>query len=97
MSSTTAEISDISEQSPHCLVEKRGHVLIVTMNRPEARNALSSEMMAIMTEAWDQVDADPDIRVAILTGAGGTFCAGMDLKAMNKKPPATSSSRVAWT
>ncbi|WP_027503512.1 crotonase/enoyl-CoA hydratase family protein [Rhodococcus sp. UNC363MFTsu5.1] len=87
MSSTTAEISDISEQSPHCLVEKRGHVLIVTMNRPEARNALSGEMMAIMTEAWDQVDNDPDIRVAILTGAGGTFCAGMDLKAMNKNAP----------
>jgi len=87
VSSTTAEISDISEQSAHCLVEKRGHVLIVTMNRPEARNALSGEMMAIMTRAWDQVDADPDIRVAILTGAGGTFCAGMDLKAMNKNAP----------
>ena len=65
---------------PECLVEKRGHILIVTMNRPEARNALSTEMMRIMTEAWDQVDADPDIRVAILTGAGGFFCAGGDLK-----------------
>ncbi len=76
--------------APHCLVEKRGHTLIVTMNRPEARNALSSEMMETMREAWDRVDSDPDIRVAILTGAGGAFCAGMDLKAMNSAPPGES-------
>ena len=58
------------------LIEQRGHVLIVTMNRPEARNALSGEMLSIMVEAWDRVDSDPDIRVCILTGAGGYFCAG---------------------
>ncbi|AOD24281.1 enoyl-CoA hydratase [Rhodococcus sp. p52] len=79
--------SDISSRAPHCLVEQRGHVLIVTLNRPEARNALSGEMMAIMNEAWDRVDNDPEIRVAILTGAGGAFCAGADLKAMNAAPP----------
>ncbi|UTT49177.1 crotonase/enoyl-CoA hydratase family protein [Rhodococcus gordoniae] len=79
--------SDISSREPHCLVEQRGHVLIVTLNRPEARNALSGEMMAIMNEAWDRVDSDPEIRVAILTGAGGAFCAGADLKAMNAAPP----------
>ncbi|AHD22644.1 enoyl-CoA hydratase [Rhodococcus pyridinivorans SB3094] len=79
--------SDISSREPHCLVEQRGHVLIVTLNRPEARNALSGEMMAIMNEAWDRVDNDPEIRVAILTGAGGAFCAGADLKAMNAAPP----------
>jgi enoyl-CoA hydratase len=73
--------------APHCLVEQHGHVLVVTMNRPEARNALSGEMIAIMTEAWDRVDADDDIRVAILTGAGGAFCAGADLKAMTSKHP----------
>lgn len=72
---------------PDCLVDKRDHVLIVTMNRPEARNALSTEMMAIMRDAWDQVDNDPEIRVAILTGAGGAFCAGMDLKAMTARHP----------
>ncbi len=79
--------SDISSREPHCLVEQRGHVLIVTLNRPEARNALSGEMMAIMNETWDRVDNDPEIRVAILTGAGGAFCAGADLKAMNAAPP----------
>ncbi|MGW0173216.1 crotonase/enoyl-CoA hydratase family protein [Rhodococcus sp. NPDC003322] len=96
MSSTTAEISDVSDKSAPCLVEKRGHVLIVTMNRPEARNALSQEMMAIMTQAWDQVDNDPEIRVAILTGAGGTFCAGMDLKDMNKNAPGDKFAGGGW-
>jgi len=70
-------------EPPHCLVERQGHVLVVTMNRPEARNALSGPMLAIMRSAWDEVDEDPDIRVCVLTGAGGSFCAGADLKAMS--------------
>ena len=77
---------------PHCLVEQRGHVLVVTMNRPAARNALSAEMMAIMREAWDRVDADDDIRTCVLTGAGGAFCAGADLKAMTAQHPGDSFS-----
>ncbi|WP_280487461.1 crotonase/enoyl-CoA hydratase family protein [Nocardia farcinica] len=81
---------------PHCLVEKRDHVLIVTMNRPEARNALSGEMMAIMKDAWDQVDNDPDIRAAILTGSGGAFCAGADLKAMTSTHPGDQFSGGGW-
>lgn len=72
------------------LIEQRGHTLIVTMNRPETRNALSGEMLSIMVEAWDRVDNDPDIRVCVLTGAGGYFCAGMDLKAATKAPPGDS-------
>jgi enoyl-CoA hydratase len=69
------------------LIEQRDHVLIVTMNRPDARNALSTEMLAIMTEAWDQVDGDPSVRACVLTGAGRTFCAGADLKAMTASHP----------
>jgi len=57
------------EEQPHALVEMRGHVLIVTMNRPHVRNALSGPMMAIMKAAWDQVDNDPRVRSCILTGA----------------------------
>jgi enoyl-CoA hydratase len=86
----TTETTD--DTQPHCLVERRGAVLIVTMNRPEARNALSGPMMAIMKEAWDQVDADPDIRACILTGAGGTFCAGADLKAMTVSHPGDTAA-----
>src|SRR4051794_7995224 len=78
----------------HCLVEQRGPVLIVTMNRPEARNALSGPMLAGMTAAWNRVDADPDIRVAILTGAGGAFCAGADLKAMTQSHPGDSAKSL---
>jgi enoyl-CoA hydratase/carnithine racemase len=79
-------------EQPHALVERRGHVLIVTMNRPHARNALSGPMLAIMKDAWDQVDSDPEIRVCILTGAGGAFCAGADLKAMTANHPGDSFS-----
>jgi enoyl-CoA hydratase len=57
------------------------------MNRPEARNALSGPMMALMRQAWDMIDSDPGIRVCVLTGAGGAFCAGADLKAMATTHP----------
>jgi enoyl-CoA hydratase len=78
------------EKDADALVEQLGHTLIVTLNRPEARNALSSEMLSIMVAAWDRVDNDPEIRSCILTGAGGYFCAGMDLKAATNKPPGDS-------
>jgi enoyl-CoA hydratase len=71
--------------SPHALVEKEGHVLVVTLNRPEARNALSPDMLWRMYEAWRLLDRDADLRCAILTGAGGTFCAGADLKTMGRE------------
>jgi enoyl-CoA hydratase len=74
-------------EEPHALIERRGHVLIVTMNRPAVRNALSGPMMELMRQAWDTVDDDPGIRVCVLTGAGGAFCAGADLKAMTSSHP----------
>jgi enoyl-CoA hydratase len=78
------------QEEPHALVELRGHVLVVTMNRPRARNALSGPMMAIMKDAWDRVDSDPKVRACILTGAGDAFCAGADLKAMTTAHPSDS-------
>jgi enoyl-CoA hydratase len=79
----------MSETPPeeHLLVERDGHALVVTMNRPERRNALSAAMMDGLADAWDRVNGDRDIRVAILTGAGGAFCAGMDLDAMTRSHP----------
>jgi len=82
--------------APHCLVEQVGHTLVVTMNRPEARNALSGEMLAIMADAWDRVNEDDSIRVCILTGAGGYFCAGADLKAMSASSPSDSFESGAF-
>lgn len=75
------------ETQPHCLVEQVGSTLVVTMNRPEKRNALTGDMLAIMAETWDRVNDDDSIRVAILTGAGGSFCAGADLSAMAQSSP----------
>ncbi|MEV7555736.1 crotonase/enoyl-CoA hydratase family protein [Amycolatopsis sp. NPDC089917] len=75
---------------PHALVDKIDHTLVVTMNRPEARNALSGEMLGIMVEAWNRVDEDDDVRCCVLTGAGGAFCAGADLKSMSKNSPSDS-------
>jgi enoyl-CoA hydratase len=78
---------DLAGEEPHALIERRDHVLIVTMNRPAARNALSGPMLALMRQAWDTVDADSGIRACVLTGAGGAFCAGADLKAMTRSHP----------
>lgn len=61
-------------------VVERGRVLVLTMDRPEARNAMSMEMAHQIAEAMETLDARPDLSVAVITGAGGIFCAGMDLK-----------------
>jgi enoyl-CoA hydratase len=72
--------------SEHLLVEKTGHVLVCTFNRPEAKNAFTPNMLARMAEAWVRADTDDDIRVVILTGSKEVFCAGADLKAMYAQP-----------
>jgi enoyl-CoA hydratase len=64
---------------PAVLVERDGHIVTVTLNRPEKRNAFNSEVLCRLCDAWDMIDGDPDVRVAILTGAGGDFSAGADL------------------
>jgi enoyl-CoA hydratase len=81
----------MSEQ-PHLLVERDGHILTVTMNRPESRNALSSEMVVRMSDTWELINADDEIRDAIRTGAGGHVSAGADLKAM-----ATGYAQDEWS
>ena len=70
----------------HLLVDKDGHVLTLTFNRPEAKNAFSPNMLARMAEAWVRADTDDEIRVVILTGSTEVFCAGADLKAMMSNP-----------
>ncbi len=67
----------------HLTFERRGATAIVTMNRPEAKNALSLPMLVGMVDAWAEIDGNDEIRCAVLTGAGGTFCSGMDLKSMS--------------
>lgn len=62
------------------LIEVRGNVLIMTLSNPEARNAATLEMAEAMAAALDELDRNPTLQVGVITGAGGTFCAGMDLK-----------------
>jgi enoyl-CoA hydratase len=66
---------------PSVLVEREGALLVITLNRPHVRNAINMEVAETIEALIDRFDATPSERVAILTGAGTTFCAGMDLKA----------------
>ncbi|GAA4703780.1 crotonase/enoyl-CoA hydratase family protein [Nocardioides conyzicola] len=63
------------------LVERRDGVQVITINRPEAKNAINGAVAAGIAAAVDELDASDELRVGVLTGAGGTFSAGMDLKA----------------
>lgn len=66
---------------PEVLVEHEGGIVVVTINRPQQRNAVNRAVSYGVCEAIDELDRNPALRVGILTGAGGTFCSGMDLKA----------------
>jgi enoyl-CoA hydratase len=66
-------------EEPQLKVERDGGVVVLTMNNPRRRNALTPNMITLMAQAWDEIDADDDIRVAILTGAGSSYCVGGDL------------------
>jgi enoyl-CoA hydratase len=69
---------------PAVIVEQEGHVLVVTLNRPAKKNAVNSEVMCRLYDAWVRLDAEEELRVGILTGRGDTFCAGMDLSEIGK-------------
>ncbi|MGV9861023.1 enoyl-CoA hydratase [Rhodococcus koreensis] len=66
--------------SSELLVDKSESILILTLNRPESRNALSSELIAELHTQISAADSDPDVSVVILTGADPAFCAGVDLR-----------------
>ncbi len=63
------------------LRERQGRILVITINRPEARNAVNLAVSQGLADAVDELDDDPDLTVGVVTGAGGNFCSGMDLKA----------------
>ncbi|MUN54411.1 crotonase/enoyl-CoA hydratase family protein [Kocuria koreensis] len=64
--------------------ETKDSALVITLNRPEKKNAINAEVAGELRAAVEKLESDPDLRVGILTGASGTFCAGMDLKAAAK-------------
>ena len=67
---------------PAVLTERQGHLLIITLNRTERQNAINGEMLVRFYDACVEADTNPDIRAIVLTGAGGNFCSGADLKEM---------------
>lgn len=80
------------------LTERRGRALIITINRPEARNAFNLAVARGLADAMDELDGNPELSVSIITGADGNFCAGMDLKAfMAGEVPAIPGRGIGFT
>jgi enoyl-CoA hydratase len=71
----------------------QGGVLVITLDRPEVRNAIDGETARLLTAALRELDSSPRLLVGVLTGAGGTFCSGMDLKAFAQGDPAELAGR----
>lgn len=79
------------------LTERDGHVLVVTLNRPEARNAVNGELTLGLGNALEEAENDVEIRAVVLTGAGDqTFCAGADLKAISRGESLNPVGTEAW-
>ncbi len=77
--------------------ERRGAAALVTIDRPERRNAVDGPTAAALLEAYERFAADDDARVLVLTGAGGTFCAGADLKALETLDPDAPAGPMGFT
>ncbi len=85
------------DQTPAVLTELRDHVLVVTLNRPEARNAVDAALTQGLGDALERAEHDREIRVVVLTGAGDkTFCAGADLKAISRGEALNPPGTEAW-
>ncbi|WP_082953184.1 MULTISPECIES: crotonase/enoyl-CoA hydratase family protein [unclassified Mycobacterium] len=79
-------MTDAATDQPAVLVERRGNVMVITINRPEARNAVNGAVSIGVGDALDAAQHDPDVRAVVITGAGDkSFCAGADLKAISRR------------
>ena len=76
-------------------VEQQGHIVTLTFNRPEKKNPLSQQAINELLWALDDAEADPEVRVLVLTGAGNAFSAGADLKGMSSER-GTGRGRSVW-
>ncbi|MXV98519.1 MAG: crotonase/enoyl-CoA hydratase family protein [Acidimicrobiaceae bacterium] len=84
---------------PDALVERDGHVMIITMNRPARMNAITGPMLIRMYDAYEEASNDPEVRCIVVTGVGGNFCSGADLRAMagdaEQSDPLDTRARMA--
>ena len=81
VASITVVSDEASNTEEAVLVEQRDRILVITINRPQAKNAVNAAVSRGLADAMDRLDDDAGLSVGVLTGAGGSFCAGMDLKA----------------
>ena len=81
-SQQTGGETNLSSGTPKLRLQRDGSVLIITIDRPQVRNALDNETADALARAFRMFDTASDFSVAVLTGAGGHFCAGADLKAL---------------
>ncbi|AVZ41369.1 MULTISPECIES: crotonase/enoyl-CoA hydratase family protein [unclassified Dietzia] len=85
------------ETRPAVRSERRDHVLLVTLDRPEARNAVNGEVSTLLGRALHEADTDPEIRVVVITGSGEqSFCAGADLKALSRGEDIFPAENRQW-
>lgn len=82
--------------APAALTERRGNVMVITLNRPEARNAVNSALSTAVGDALQQAQDDPDVRAVVITGAGESFCAGADLKAISRRESLFHPDHSEW-
>jgi crotonobetainyl-CoA hydratase len=87
----------VTDAAPAALTERRGNVLVITLNRPEARNAINAAVSIAVGDAIEEAKQDPDVRVVVLTGAGDkSFCAGVDLKALARGENVMHPDQPKW-
>jgi crotonobetainyl-CoA hydratase len=90
-------VTDADGAAPAVLVERHGTVMVITINRPEARNAINAAVSIGVGDALEEAQHDPDVRVVVLTGAGDkSFCAGADLKAIARRENLYHPDHADW-
>ncbi len=77
-------VKESKMSEPHVLYRVDGHIAVITLNRPEAKNAFSSEMITLWRQFLEEAGADANVRVVIVTGKGDTFCSGGDIRDMSE-------------
>ncbi|MDP9166211.1 MAG: crotonase/enoyl-CoA hydratase family protein [Actinomycetota bacterium] len=82
--------------APAVLTERRGNVLLITLNRPQARNAVNAAVSTGVGDALREAQHDPEVRAVIITGAGQSFCAGADLKAISRREGIYHPEHAEW-
>jgi crotonobetainyl-CoA hydratase len=90
-------VTDVEAGQPAALVDRRGNVMVITINRPAARNAVNGAVSIGVGDALEEAQHDPEVRAVVITGAGDkSFCAGADLKAISRRENLYHPDHPEW-